>query len=319
MKLPLKKNTFSRLDNMDPRRGLPAFHDKSVDCIFTDPPYSEYVHRIGLPGQYKPGAEKVEQEALSFDAITLEQIDLYAKQFVRVCKGWILIFCALEDIASWKIALEKHGAKRRNTIIWTKSQAAPKMQGDGPANAAEAIVTAWAGRGKSVWNAGGSLGWYHYPVELDKDERVHPTQKPVPLCRQVILDFTMPPDRKEKRPAHLILDPFAGGGAHLRACKELERDFIGMELADDEVTLKAYERGLVKLNETRVQTHMQQLMLHKRRRASAYAGVKVIPIAVQTGWNFDDPKQLKKRGAKVEVRDHVPAKKKFKKKPAKAG
>ena len=175
------------------------------------------------------------------------------------------------------------GAKRRNTCVWSKSVAAPKFQGDGPANAAEAIVTAWCGKGRSVWNAGGALGHYHYPVDL-RDRR-HETQKPLPLLCQLILDFTMPGD--------IILDPVAGGAATLLAAKSLERCYIGYERDP-----KPHAKGLEALRTVKIQTHMQQLMLHKRRRSRAYAGARLKQIAMLTQTGLSHMDRKKKRRAR---------------------
>lgn len=57
----------------------------------------------------------------------------------------------------------------------------------------------------------------------DKDQRVHPTQKPVSVMRTLIQWFS---DDGQT----IILDPFMGSGTTLRAAKDLGRDCIGIEL-----------------------------------------------------------------------------------------
>jgi DNA modification methylase len=57
----------------------------------------------------------------------------------------------------------------------------------------------------------------------DKERRVHPTQKPLPVMRWCI----------ERAPdAQTIIDPFMGSGTTLRAAKDLGRQAIGIEIEE---------------------------------------------------------------------------------------
>ena len=57
----------------------------------------------------------------------------------------------------------------------------------------------------------------------EERERFHPTQKPISLMEKIIMDYSKDDD--------LILDPFAGGGSTLVACKNSGRNFIGIEIS----------------------------------------------------------------------------------------
>ena len=65
-------------------------------------------------------------------------------------------------------------------------------------------------------------------------ERVHPTQKPVGLLEQIILEFTEPGD--------IILDLYGGSGSTLIACEKTDRKCFMMELSYDycEIIEKRY-------------------------------------------------------------------------------
>jgi len=52
--------------------------------------------------------------------------------------------------------------------------------------------------------------------------RLHPTQKPVEPLKTLIRSFT--------RPGQVVLDPFCGSGSTLAAARELERQFIGIDI-----------------------------------------------------------------------------------------
>lgn len=66
------------------------------------------------------------------------------------------------------------------------------------------------------------------------EERVHPTQKPVGLLEQMILEFTNPND--------VILDLYGGSGSTLIACEKTNRKCLIMELSQDycEIIEKRY-------------------------------------------------------------------------------
>ena len=55
-----------------------------------------------------------------------------------------------------------------------------------------------------------------------KEERIHPTQKPLPVIEWILNKFTKDGD--------LICDPFMGSGTTAVACHKLNRRFIGFEL-----------------------------------------------------------------------------------------
>ncbi|MBQ9024826.1 MAG: site-specific DNA-methyltransferase [Methanobrevibacter sp.] len=61
--------------------------------------------------------------------------------------------------------------------------------------------------------------------KVELTERVHPTQKPVGLLEQMILEFTNPGD--------VVLDPYGGGGSTLIACERTGRTCLIMELSED--------------------------------------------------------------------------------------
>lgn len=61
-----------------------------------------------------------------------------------------------------------------------------------------------------------------------KQDRWHPTQKPLELIRWCIDQA----DIKQKRSHELILDPFMGSGTTLRAAKDLGRKAIGIEIEE---------------------------------------------------------------------------------------
>lgn len=62
-------------------------------------------------------------------------------------------------------------------------------------------------------------------IEFKKDSGLHPTQKPVALLEYLIKTYTNEGDT--------VLDNCMGSGSTGVACKELNRDFIGIELSEE--------------------------------------------------------------------------------------
>lgn len=72
---------------------------------------------------------------------------------------------------------------------------------------------------KNIWYLIGSNGKRDNIKEYPK---IHPTQKPVNLLKQLIKIFTDEGD--------VVIDPVAGSGSTLRACAEIRRNCFGFEI-----------------------------------------------------------------------------------------
>ena len=59
----------------------------------------------------------------------------------------------------------------------------------------------------------------------NKEERVHPTQKPVPLFEWILKNYSKKGDK--------ILDPFCGSGTTLEACMNLDLDCLAVDISDE--------------------------------------------------------------------------------------
>ncbi|MDD3138927.1 MAG: site-specific DNA-methyltransferase [Lachnospiraceae bacterium] len=70
------------------------------------------------------------------------------------------------------------------------------------------------------------LNWFEWQRDSAKEyPKIHPTQKPVAVLKQLIEIFTDPGD--------VVIDPCAGSGTTLRACMELGRNSYGFEIKKD--------------------------------------------------------------------------------------
>ena len=69
------------------------------------------------------------------------------------------------------------------------------------------------------------FNWFNWVKDTKTYPKIHPTQKPVNLLKQLITIFTDPSD--------VVIDPVAGSGTTLRAAMELGRNSYGFELSKE--------------------------------------------------------------------------------------
>ena len=84
------------------------------------------------------------------------------------------------------------------------------------------------------------FNWFKWERDNAKEyPKIHPSQKPVSLLKQLIEIFTDEGD--------IVIDPCAGSGTTLRAAYELNRSSYGFEISKDFYN-KAQEQMLNNLN-----------------------------------------------------------------------
>jgi site-specific DNA-methyltransferase (adenine-specific) len=210
--------------------GLATLADKSVDHVITDPPYEAEAHTLGrrvarnsgydVAADYAdPSGQVVREEILDFPPITEAERAAAAREFARVVRRWVVVFCQVEAASSWREALAAAGLVYRRTGVWVKPDGMPQYSGDRPGMGYESLVIAHA-PGRSIWNGGGRHGVWTFNKN-EPTRHGHQTQKPLVLMEALVRDFTDPGD--------LILDAFAGSGTTGVAAKRLGRRFVGFE------------------------------------------------------------------------------------------
>jgi DNA modification methylase len=189
--------------------------------IIADPPYEQRSQNVigGIP---RNDGGKV-TEKLIFKGIDTIR-DKSAQLIHNSNKGWSIIFCTAEGVAPWRDSLEAIGAKYKRACAWVKPDAMPQMNGMCPANGLEMVLASWHGQGASKWNRGGKRGIYTHNTNSPDRKSGHPTEKPLPLMKELIGDFTKPND--------LIIDPFMGSGTTGVACASMGRRFFGIEIEE---------------------------------------------------------------------------------------
>lgn len=186
----------------------------ACDHVITDPPYDAIVDESNAADRVRdPGT-------FGFDPMDEDLRVRVASAIGATCRRWALVFCAYEEITSWRAALERAGLIYWQTGHFRRIGAKPQMTGRGPAQPNEAIVICHARLLEQRWNGGGKMAEWTAAV-VRGDERWHPTQKPTSLMSALVEDFT--------DPGELIVDMFAGSGATGIAAVGAGRRFAGFE------------------------------------------------------------------------------------------
>ena len=180
---------------------LKTFPDKSVDLIITDPPY-------GMEFQSNRRFEKHDKIAND------KEFSLWIfDEFNRIAKRGVYIFCRWDNL--------REVPPPKSVLAWVKNN---WSMGD---------LLHEHGR---QWEA-----CLFYPQEEHEfitripdvihanrtGNNLHPTEKPVELMK-IIIDANV---------GEIVLDPFAGSGSTLVACKQLNRKYIGIELSQKYVDI----------------------------------------------------------------------------------
>jgi site-specific DNA-methyltransferase (adenine-specific) len=211
---------------MDLRNGdcldlLKDIPDKSVDVLYTDPPYIPPEHSKTLTKYKKTLSEMGILEC--FYKRYLEEIDRVLKD-----DGILLMFCNSDSYPMFYIHLYPY-VKKMRCFVWDKISCS---LGYTFRHQHEMILCGERMNMKCIKCGTGDIFKYKVVKAKDKD---HPAQKPVDLHKHILQNIV-----NENK---VVLDTFMGTGSIGEACKELGCKYIGMELEID-----YYKKAVNKLN-----------------------------------------------------------------------
>ena len=179
---------------------MKKFPDKCVDVIITDPPYGigESTHRASSRSKL---AKTKDYGSFEWDRKISKD---YFNEMLRVSKNQIIF--GGNYYANWL-------PPSSCWIVWDKD--------NGSSNFADCEL-AWTSFNSAVrkfkWRWNGMI----QEDMKNKEVRVHPTQKPLPLMKWLVSNYSKEND--------VVLDPFMGSGSTLVAAKHLNRRFIGFDI-----------------------------------------------------------------------------------------
>lgn len=202
---------------------LKQIKDKSVDLIVTDPPYDVDVNHDGGNLYHAKGFDKSNIELVESKIDNGYDIELYNMEFVRVMKDInVYIWCNKVQIPDYFNFYVNKLKCKFDILCWHKGNALPTYSNKYLSDTEYCLYFRNSGKcfPESYEDA---RTFYIAPINTkDKNIYGHPTIKP--------LDFTKKLVRNSSKKNDIVLDPFMGSGTTGVACKELERDFIGVEI-----------------------------------------------------------------------------------------
>ena len=205
--------------NMDCMEGMKEFPDKYFDLAVVDPPYGIGVTKQGLAAgaglapetnyMYKKnrlrGGGKLKDRTInqmSTEWDSKPPTQAYFTELMRVSKNQVIWGGNYFDLPP-----------TRGIICWDKEQPFLNFSG-------------W----EMAWTSFDSPAKiFHYCNSgfrrPDKDERIHPTQKPIALYKWLLKNYAKEGDT--------ILDTHVGSASSLIACEDLGFKYVGFEIDED--------------------------------------------------------------------------------------
>lgn len=180
-------------DCLEVMKGMP---DKCVDLVLTDPPYGVDMN--------KPFGSYSRPQVFDGDWDKCIPAKEYFDEMFRISKNQIIFggnyfTDYLSPTGAW--------------LFWDKNN------GDSTFADGELVWTSFGFALRKIrvnWTGSASL-------KEDTHGKMHPTQKPIGIIGACIYRFS--------EEGQTILDPFLGSGTTAVACKQLKRNFIGIEIS----------------------------------------------------------------------------------------
>jgi len=186
-------------DCMNAETGLPSYPDKYFDLAIVDPPYGN-TDAIGLTDNKKTESQKAKRTGYRlFENIAPD--NRYYIELERVSKNQIIWGGNFLGLCGGAIVWQKNG-----TCF-------------GEAEIAICSTHKSVRVAEYTWNGMIQSNMKH------KENRIHPTQKPVALYRWLLENYA--------KPGQLILDTHVGSASSLIACESMGFDYVGFEIDSD--------------------------------------------------------------------------------------
>ena len=138
----------------------------------------------------------------------------------------MIVFCAFEQMQQIIEYGKKYGFMKSYPLVFVKNYSGQVLKANMKiVGATEYAVVLYRDKLPKFNNNNRMIfNWFKWERDTTTP-KIHPTQKPVQLLKQLIEIFTDEGD--------VVIDPCAGSGSTLRACAEINRSCYGFEIKKD--------------------------------------------------------------------------------------
>ncbi len=135
----------------------------------------------------------------------------------------MIVFCAFEQLQMVIDYAKRYGFNHYIPLTFIKNYSAQVLKANMKIVGATEYGLVLYREKLPKFNNNGKMIFNWFKWERDTSvPKIHPTQKPVQLLKELIRTFTDPGD--------VVIDPVAGSGTTLRACAEINRSCYGFEI-----------------------------------------------------------------------------------------
>lgn len=225
-------------DCMELLKNIP---DKSIDLVVTDPPYN-----FGNKGGGFYSKNNSTQRTYCDSLMKLNCCDFEPKPFLDFLKTkllhiYIYIYCNKTLVVDY-IQWAKENKCSYDILVMCKSNPIPAYNNHYMSDLEYIIVIREPG---TYFSKEKNIELYRKWYMTNCKKGIHPAEKPIELIKKFITVGS--PE------GATILDPFMGSGTTGVACKELNRNFIGIEMNDEYFEICKKRIGIADIQEPAIE------------------------------------------------------------------
>lgn len=258
------------------------YHIPKAQLVIADIPYriGDYAYASN-PSWYKGGDNKNGESDLAKKSFFKTDDTFRIAEFMHFCSKMLIkepkergkapamiVFCSFEQMPVVAEYGKRYGFMKSYPLFFIKNYSSQVLKANMKiVGATEHAMVLYrdklpkfnngkeeTGKGKMIFN------WFEWRRDSRKDyPKIHPTQKPVGILKELIEIFTDPGD--------VVIDPVAGSGATLRACLELGREAYGFE-----VEKKFYQEAMDKMINPKDRVALDQITMEDLKQARKVQG-----------------------------------------------